>query len=226
MKNISLLTLSLASLLTLNAYADDTDSLEARKDFDHHVAAPSEAFEVGIATGYAQSAGPLGGNVTPHVEDVSRAGGAVELDAMYRINPYVAIGGYGTFAKFAAGNREAQGDDVLGATAGVQAAVHLRPMRSIDPWISLGSGWRGLWLSPDAGKNTSLQGLELARLQLGVDYRVNEDVSISPVIGGSLNMFLDQDTPMTTNYDQIEGKKANFTGFAGLAGRFDIGGKR
>ena len=51
------------------------------------------------------------------------------------------------------------------------------------------------------------------------------DVSISPVIGGSLNMFLSEDGPMTTKYTEISDKKANFIGFAGLAGRFDLGGK-
>jgi len=108
----------------------------------------------------------------------------------------------------------------------VQAAWHFRPDRSIDPWVSLGGGWKGLWLDPNHGKTTSLQGLDLARVQLGVDYRVSPDVSISPVVGGSLGMFVSQDSPMTNGYTEIGSKKVNFTGFAGLAGRFDVGGKR
>ena len=126
-----------------------------------------------------------------HVEDISRAGGTVELDAMYRINPTFAVGAYGSFSKYATGDHISDQSDVLGATAGFDAAAHLRPTSSVDPWLSLGTGWRGLWLSPQTGKNTSLQGLELARLQLGVDYRVTKDVAISPVIGGSLNMFVE-----------------------------------
>jgi hypothetical protein len=227
MKNLSLLALSFTSLLAGHvAYADDSDSLEARSSFDHHVAAPSNAVEIGVATGYTQGVGPMGGSTQQHVEDVARAGGAVELDAMYRINPTFAVGAYGSFSKYATGDHISDQNDVLGATAGIQAAAHLRPERSVDPWMSLGAGWRGLWQSPDTGKTTSLQGLELARLQLGVDYRVSEDVSISPVIGGSLNMFLSEDGPMTTKYTEISDKKANFIGFAGLAGRFDLGGKR
>ena len=46
------------------------------------------------------------------------------------------------------------------------------------------------------------------------------------VIGGSLNMFLSEDSPMTTKFNEIEDKKVNFVGFAGLAGRFDLGGQR
>jgi hypothetical protein len=226
MKTMSLFALSLTSLVTGSvAYADDNDSVETSKNFDHHVAAPANALEIGIATGYTQGVGPIGGGMQ-HVEDIASAGAAVEVDALYRINPTFAVGAYGSFSKYSTGDRIDDQTDVLGATAGIQAAAHLRPECSVDPWVSLGAGWRGLWLSPQSGKNTSLQGLELTRLQLGVDYRVNEDVAIAPVIGGSLNLFVSEDSPMTNKYTEISDKKVNFIGFAGLAGRFDLGGKR
>jgi hypothetical protein len=202
-----------------------TDATEDASAFDHHVAAPGNAFELGVATGYSQGGGPVGGDLA-HLEDLSGAGAAVELDAAYRINPTFSIGAYGAFSKYATGDQVSGSADVFGASAGIQAAAHLRPDRSIDPWISLGAGWKGLWLSADQGKNTSLQGLDLARLQLGVDYRVTRDVAISPVIGGSLGLFVSQDSPMTDGYTEITNKKVNFTGFAGLAGRFDLGGSR
>jgi hypothetical protein len=205
-----------------------TDATDAASNdasaFDHHVAAPGNAFELGVATGYTQGAGPVGGNLA-HLEDLSGAGAAVELDASYRINPTFSIGAYGTFSKYATGDLVSNAD-VLGAAAGIQAAAHLRPDRSVDPWVSLGAGWKGLWLNADQGKNTSLQGLDLARLQIGVDYRVSKDIAISPVIGGSLGLFVSQDSPMTTDYTELSDKKVNFTGFAGLAGRFDLGGDR
>lgn len=31
---------------------------------------------------------------------------------------------------------------------------------------------------------------------------------------------------MTTDYTEIQSKQVNFSGFAGIAGRFDLGGKR
>jgi len=225
MTKTTLLVVSLSSVLSAVAYADDTDTLDRGNSLDHHVAAPSNALELGVATGYTQGFGPTGGGMQ-HVEDLSRAGGAVEVDAMYRIIPAVAVGAYGTFSTYSTGDRLADNTDVLGATAGIQAAVHARPDRSIDPWVSLGTGWRGMWLSPDAGKKTSLQGFELARLQLGLDYRINENVSISPVVSGSLDMYVSQDSPMTTSYAEIQDKKVNFIGFAGVAGHFDLGGRR
>lgn len=222
MKNLSVLAVSLTSLVG-TAYADN--SLEASSGFDHHVAAPRNALELGVATGYTQGVGPVGEGMAD-LDDLSKVGGVVELSALYRINPTWAVGVYGSFSGYQSGDLVAGQTDVLGATAGIQGVLHLRPNRSVDPWVSLGTGWRGLWLSPDAGKTTALQGLELARLQVGVDYRINDDIAISPVIGGSLNMFVSQDSAMTDDYTEIADKKVNFIGFAGLAGRFDLGGKR
>jgi hypothetical protein len=192
--------------------------------FDHPVpAVDKQAFEIGIATGYTQGGGKLGGTLR-NLEDVSGPGGTVEVDLGYRIVPALAVGVYGTLAKNQHGDAIDSSTSVLAATAGVQAALHTRPDAAIDPWVSLGTGWRGMWLSPDTGKVTSLHGLDLARLQVGVDYRISKDIAIAPVIGGSVSMFLTQDSPMTTSYTEISDKKVNVTGFAGLSGRFDFGG--
>lgn len=190
----------------------------------HAVAAvPDRTFEIAVATGYAQGGGKLGGTLGS-LEDVAGPGAAVEVDLGYRIIPQLTVGVYGTLAKSQHGDRIDSNTDVLGAAAGVQAAWHFRPQVSIDPWISLGGGWRALWLNPDAGKVTSLQGFDVARLQLGVDYRVTKEIAIAPVIGGSVSLFVSQDSPMTTSYTEIADKKVNFTGFVGLSGRFDFGG--
>jgi hypothetical protein len=231
MKAIKLLSL-VSVLVPAIAYADPaspespselTDS--TGNSFDHAVAPVKNAFELGVAAGYSQGAGQVSGGM-PHLQDLSGPGGIVEIDAGYRIIPAVSVGLYGTFAQYQNGDQVASSTDVYGATAGVQAVAHLRPDRSIDPWVSLGTGWKGEWLNPTTGKVTSLQGLELARLQIGADYRVSKDVAIAPMIGGSLGMFVSEDTPMTTDYTEIETKKVNFTGFAGLSGRFDLGGNR
>lgn len=213
------------SLLVPAIAAAQPDDLSTSSSFDHHVAPVQNAFELGVATGYTQGFGKLGGEMG-NLEDVASAGGAVEVDASYRIIPNLSVGLYGTFSQSAKGDLVASSTDIYGTSAGVQAAWHFRPATSVDPFVNLGTGWRGLWLNPSTGKTTSLQGFELARLQVGVDYRVSEDIAIAPVIGGSLNMFVSEDSPMTQDYTEIQTKKVNFTGFAGLAGRFDLGGKR
>jgi hypothetical protein len=224
------LAVSLTSLLAGSfAYADNADDNVTNLiqvsgfDADHHVAAPAKAIEIGVTTGYTRGVGPIGAGMQ-RVEDIAKDGASVELDATYRIDPTFAVGIYYSLSKYAAVEHANTQTDVLGATAGLQAIAHLRPERSVDPWMSVGAGWRGLLLSSQATPNGSLQGLELARLQLGVDYRVTEDVAIAPVIGGSLNLFVTEEYP--GKFMPIDEKKLNFIGFAGLAGRFDFGGSR
>lgn len=224
MKAIKLVPV-LSLLVPALASAQPSEAVEDTSGFDHEVAPIRNAFEIGVATGYAQGAGKLGGN-QGSLEDVSGPGGVVELDLGYRIIPNLSIGAYGTFSKFQHGDSVNSNTDVLGATAGLQAAWHFRPDRSVDPWVSLGTGWKGLWLDPQNGKTTSLQGLEFARLQVGADYRVSKDIAIAPVIGGSLSTFISADSAMTNDLTELNDKKVAFTGFAGLSGRFDLGGSR
>ncbi len=188
---------------------------------DHDVTPVRDAVEISVSTGYAQGVGKIGGGMAD-LDDLAGPGGAVQLEVGYRVIPHLAIGGYGTFSLHDSGDAVTDTTDVFGASAGVQAVLHLRPDRSIDPWVKLGTGWKGLWLDPASGKETSLQGLELARLQVGVDYRITPEIAIAPVVGGSLGMFLSQDSPMTTDYTELDNKEVNFTGFAGLAGTFDL----
>jgi hypothetical protein len=237
---VSLLVPALARATPATGYADDTllaqqgscDCGSARcsvplleGSWDHDLAPIDGALEIGIATGYAQGGGKLGGDMGS-LEDVAGPGASVQLELAYRILPRLSVGAYGTLAAYQHGDRTDSDTDVLGATAGLQAAWHFRPDRSIDPWVSVGAGWIGLWVEPSIGKTTSLQGLELARLQVGADYRLSENVAIAPVIGGSLSMFLGQDSAMTTEFTEIDDKQVNVTAFAGLAGRFDLRGSR
>src|ERR1044071_7855070 len=111
---------------------------EAGTGFDHEVPAVKNAFEIGVATGYTQGGGKLRGNMAS-LEDVSGAGAAVEVDLGYRILPELLIGAYGTFSTYQHGDTIDSNTDVLGATAGIQAAWHFRPDHSVDPWVSLGT---------------------------------------------------------------------------------------
>jgi hypothetical protein len=81
-----------------------------------------------------------------------------------------------------------------------------------------------MWLTPDIGKNTSLTGLELVRLQLGLDFRMSPDVAIAPVIGADASLFLSQNGPLQTGFSNIGDPRVNFFVFGGLQARFDIGG--
>lgn len=214
---------ALSLLVPTIAFAQP-ETTESGARFDHHVTPADRAFEISIGTGYTQGAGELGEGMSD-LQDIAGPGGAANLELGYRIIPHLTLGAYGSFARHSSGDSLADDTNVLAATAGIQAAWHFLPDRSIDPWVSLGTGWKAVWLDPDQGKATALQGFELARLQVGVDYRISPEVAISPVIGGGLGMFVAEDSPMTSDYNEIQGKKVNLTGFAGIAGRFDVGGR-
>ncbi len=207
------------------ASAQESIPNEGSAGFDHPVPAVSRALEIAVGGGYLQGVGDIAG-VGPRVQDLSGPGGTVELKIGYRATENLAFGGYGTFSQFASGDDLAGGTDVRGATAGGFAEWHFRPAQSLDPWVGLSSGWRGLWLSPDSGKNTSIQGWEIARVQLGLDYRLSPEVAIGPVVGASVNTFFTEDSPATSGFTDIHDPHASWLFFAGLQARFDAFGHK
>src|SRR5262249_19025643 len=143
--------------------------------------ASTQVFEINVATAYNQGWGNLTDSVTVaggrafipgrKVQDVGGAGLQFELDLGYRVTPMFAVHAYGTAAGYT-NQTNLDGTNFRSVTVGLQGQWNLRPFRSVNPWATLGSGWRGAWIVPDVGGNVSIQGWELARLQIGVDLRV------------------------------------------------------
>jgi hypothetical protein len=185
------------------------------------IAAPRGALELGIAAGYAQGVGSITSRPLDRLQDIAGAGAAGEVDVGVRPVPAFAIGLYGTGSAYQPNQRLGEGSGVRSASAGIQADVHFRPFRSVDPWIGLGTGVRGHWISPERGGVTSRYGLELVRVQLGVDYRVSPEVAMGPRIGASADLFLREQAP-GTSLDRLDGERVNAFVFAGLAARFDV----
>jgi len=189
--------------------------------FDHAVPAVEHALEIGVGGGWLQGTGDIGKQMGT-VQDLSGPGASAELQLGYRIIPQLAFGAYGTYGQFAKGAPMTPNTDVRSVSAGLFADWHFRPARSVDPWIGLATGWRGLWVVPPAGKNASLQGLELARLQVGLDYRISREVAIAPVLSAGLSTFLTHDDATTNGFTNIGNPSVNAFFFAGLQARFDV----
>jgi hypothetical protein len=185
-----------------------------------YMPAPTHAIELKVATGYAQGFGDVGSNL-PSLTDTANPGGAVELGVGYRIVPRLTIGVYGSGAAFGRGSTVDSSANLYSATAGVDATWHVLPYSQLAPWVSLGSGWRGYWITADQG-NVSRQGLELAKLQVGLDYRLTPGVAISPVLGADASMFLTQSTPDTSGFHNVSSPNVDTFVFGGVLGRFDI----
>jgi hypothetical protein len=200
------------------AQEKDRNVTPAKSD---RLAPATSALELTIGTGYAQGFGDIGAN-RPNLVDIGQPGGAVQVGVGYRVIPELTLGIYGAGSMFSRGDQVDNSTNLYSAAAGVQADWHFLPSgHEFDPWVSLGTGWRGYWIHGDQG-TTSLQGLELAKLQLGVDYRVARAVAVSPVIGADLSMFLSESTPVSQSFSNITDPKVNTFVFAGLMGRFDI----
>lgn len=208
------------------AHADldsfNPDAFNLSGALDREVGPTRTAVEVALGAGYTQGVGGAGS--AGSVEDVTGPGGTVELQLGLRAHPQLFVGVYGTLARFRHGEMFADGSRIEGATAGIQAVWHSRASRSLDPWIGLGAGWRGLWITPRDAASSSVHGIEIIRLHLGIDYRFTRWFAIAPVIGASASLFLREGAEMAIELTKVRDNRLNLYGFTGVLGRFDIGG--
>jgi hypothetical protein len=190
------------------------------------VAPISNAVEIAIGGGYMQSVGDIAGGMSD-VQDLAKSGGGAELQVGWRMTPHITLGGYATLSGYDTGSAVASTTDTAaGATFGMKADYHFLPSNRIDPWISVGQGWRGLWLGNDKKTEKYLTGFDFARLQVGVDYRITPSFALSPYAGAAATVFVGTGNEMDNSYKELDDKKVNFAFTGGLMGRFDLGGSR
>lgn len=187
--------------------------------------APRKAFELGLDMGFAQGFGPV--DSKRGVSDLANGGMGLGLSLGYRASPGFSIAATGQLQGLNASNTVPSGTMVRGATAGVEATFHTAPFERADPWMSLGAGYRILGEVPgDNTKSTMLtHGFELGKLAVGVDVRPSESVALAPMIGADLNMFVWQNEA-GARPGPITNRGVSTFVFAGVRGRFDIGGAR
>lgn len=215
-----------SGFLAGTAHADpgslNPDAFDLSGALDRDVAPTRPGFELVIGAGYTQGVG--GAGMIGSVEDLAGPGGHLEAQLAVRTSARFSVGAYGTLARFRRGDLIPDGDRAFGATAGVQAVWHSRESRALDPWIGVGTGWRGLWRSPMGAPSSSEHGLELLRLQLGIDYRISPALAVTPMIGASVSLFVIEGSAVSDGLSQVHDNRLNFYGFSGLLGRFDLGG--
>lgn len=213
---VAVVLVSAGVLLSAEANAQERDSVSSDK-----TAPVQEALELKIGTGYTQGLGDIGSR-QPKLTQLGTAGADIQAGIGGRIIPQLSLGVYGTMGLYGREEKANPNGHNFSSTAGVQADWHFLPSGSeFDPWVSLGTGWRAYWLTGDTG-STTMHGLELGKLQVGVDYRVDKQVAISPVVGIDLSTFLTQATPESHQFHNISSPNVNTFLFAGLQGRFDI----
>jgi hypothetical protein len=183
---------------------------------------PRNAFELQVRGGYNQPFGRFsrfnGGSVT----DVTQAGGDVNLGLSLRGTPHSSIGVTGGYGQYGS---DQPGTAIRSVVAGLDYTYHAMPDQRLDPWLSVGVGYRAMWIDPNNQQATMLHGFQLARVMLGLDAVATDDMAFGPYIGADLNMFLWQSGPVQNNDIPGRGRVATFVS-AGVSGRFDMGGTR
>ncbi|HSN97780.1 MAG TPA: hypothetical protein VLS89_05760 [Candidatus Nanopelagicales bacterium] len=189
------------------------------------VRAPANALEIGVNTGYTQGFGDIAQG--QNIGNTADAGLGAGLTLAYRASPYFSIGANAQYQAFNADQTLADDTSIMGMTVGPQATFHFAPYQRVDPHISLGTGYRMLWQSPEGPNNNVLiHGFQLAKLNAGLDIRVNDSVALGPMIGADVNMFVWRNPEGARGNQRIDDLGVNTFVYAGLQGRFDVGGQR
>ena len=187
-----------------------------------HLRAPSQALELKVGTGYTQGIGML--TPTRTISNASGAGIGASLDIDYRIDHRWSIGGEGQYQEF----QSAQNSSARGLAFNAGATYHFDPVLRGDPWVRLGTGYRLFYENDPTdqpGVTWTRHGFDLLTAKVGYDVRVSEDVAIAPVIGADLNVFIWEDPTTGPSHIMTTAQPATFL-YAGLQGRFDLGGDR
>lgn len=179
------------------------------------LAAPKNAFELSLGTGYTQGFGNLQSGLG--MPSVVRPGVAFDLGLGYRIDPHFAVNWAGEYAELTAERTSS----ARAFTSGIAAQYHFSPMKKVDPWLEVGAGYRVLIEDATNGPNLITHGFQLGRVRAGLEFRPEETVAFGPMIGADATMFLFQDLPnVATN---IPDPTVSTFVFAGVQGRFDVG---
>jgi hypothetical protein len=214
--------LSLAALLVL-AKERGVAAQERTRNFamlQRTVDAPQTALELRASAGYSQGVGSLDAGAGQTVQDVAGVGGGIDLGIGFRISPHFYLGAYGTGALYTSVSPDTGVSTLAGGT---EVTWHFRPYRSLDPWISLGVGYRAFWETPPGQATTVWQGFEIGRMGVGVDYRLSPSVALGPTIVTGLAYFQKKADPSAPQ-GFIGGAVSAFVS-AGVGVRFDLLGQ-
>jgi len=219
-------------LVLVGTYAIEANAQEAPASyFQKQMAAPTQAFEIGVAGVYNQAWGNLTDSNSllaatngRRIQDVAGPGIGGELDLSFRFMPQMAAGIFGQVSEYDPDQRLLSSTNVRSVLAGIQGAWYFRPYRALNPWVTLASAWRGHWIVPEVGGITSHQGWEVARLMIGLDMRATREIAIAPFASGGLDVFFTEKFP-NLNHTNLSPVPVAFYFSAGIMGRFDIGGR-
>jgi hypothetical protein len=192
-------------------------------------------FTLGLRLGYAPAMGDAAKN--EKMSDGVKAQIPIQADALYRVNKDVAVGAYFGYGFGQTGSLEGLCD--IGGIdcsskvmrVGVQGTYTFNQVQApLVPWAGVGFGYElgSMEVSGGGEKATfDYSGFEFLNLQVGGDYRVNEQFSVGPYLQFSLAQYskakIENSVDPTFNSDGSIEEKAmhQWLGF-GVRGKFDL----
>jgi hypothetical protein len=219
----ALSTLAFTSTLLTAVLAHATD--DARPAESTTTVAPVSAWELTVGQGYNQGFGEVSEGGTK-LQKLAGGGPSLQLGFGYRIDPRLFVGVYAEGARYFESNEVPDHTEIYGTAFGVQANWHFMPFSRVDPWASLGVGFRAYWIDREETRTEALFGFDVARVRIGADYQLGPSTRVGPMIGATLATFSARLNPTTDELEGIDDPHFTSFVFAGLQGRFEIGGKR
>jgi opacity protein-like surface antigen len=176
------------------------------------VAAAQSGAEVGVRTGYAFAAGHTGALANSddqNLGDWISGQWPIWIDAGYRFNPSLYLGGYFQYGfgfvneDQRTGCRNANVDCSASDTRlGVMGRYHFGPAWQFSPWVGLGFGyeWASVSIHESVFSTTTdigFSGFEFANLQVGADYDVASRFVIGPFFSLSFGQYRNRSTTVS-----------------------------
>ena len=171
-----------------------------------------DGLALGLRLGYALPMGKVA-EPTPSAMNTSASGGDLSdavtgmipiwIDAGYRVNPNLFIGGFFQYGFGIVNKDKNPGCGSCSAhdiAFGADVHYHILPAASFDPWVGAGIGYEIFGFSasttaPIIGNvdvSTSFSGLQFLTLQAGGDFKVTPDFAVDPFVNFALGQYSSQ----------------------------------
>lgn len=192
---------------------------------------------LGARVGYAWGMGDVGGDPSGNLKmsDWIKGQVPIQVDAMFRLAPGLAVGGYFSYGFGQAGGQlkdtvcDVPGVDCTPSNMrlGVQATWAIPAGGGFLPWVGLGTGyeWSKLHASgPGGSGDVKFRGWEILNLQLGGDFLATPLFRVGPFVMLSLGRYSTAESTgdLAGAVTLIPEKKVHEWLQLGVRGTFDI----
>jgi hypothetical protein len=195
------------------------------------IAIPAASHAGGFTLGLRLGYGAPGGDVGQSYKMSEVTGGQIpfQVDAMWRLNPEFAVGGYFSYAFGSTSGSFKDTCDAFGTDCstgqlrlGLQGTYTFTMVQKFVPWVGVGTGYESLVLTASGGgttDSTDYSGWEYLNIQVGGDYKVSPLFALGPYLQYSIGQYSSQEGNSITNTSGHQWFNI------GIRGKFDFGAK-